>query len=143
MAAISSTRVWIGALAGGAVWTAWALFIGIILNAEERLQVAQSDGIFLVEPRYPFFVPVWILLYFAMSYGCAWIYARVRDSAGAGPKTAALVGCWIGFAAGFPVNFAQAAWLDADRMLPLGWALDLWVGAILAALVAGWLYKSP
>jgi len=27
-------------------------------------------------------------------------------------------------------------------MLPLGWMLDLWVGSILAAVVAGFLYKE-
>jgi len=29
-----------------------------------------------------------------------------------------------------------------SRFLPLGWMLDLWGGAILATLVAGWLYKE-
>jgi len=27
-------------------------------------------------------------------------------------------------------------------MFPLGWMLDMWVGAILATLVAGWVYKE-
>jgi hypothetical protein len=26
--------------------------------------------------------------------------------------------------------------------LPLGWLLDMWIGAILATVVAGWLYKD-
>jgi hypothetical protein len=48
----------------------------------------------------------------------------------------------VGFAAGFPVNLSVAAWAPFSRVLPLGWMLDLWVGAILAATVAGWLYKD-
>jgi hypothetical protein len=29
-----------------------------------------------------------------------------------------------------------------DRALPFGWMIEMWLGAILAALVAGWLYKD-
>ena len=29
-----------------------------------------------------------------------------------------------------------------DRALPFGWMIELWLGAILATLVAGWLYKD-
>jgi hypothetical protein len=28
------------------------------------------------------------------------------------------------------------------RVLPLWWMLELWFGAILASLVAGWLYRD-
>jgi hypothetical protein len=28
------------------------------------------------------------------------------------------------------------------RHIPLWWMLDLWLGAIIASLVAGWLYKD-
>jgi hypothetical protein len=48
----------------------------------------------------------------------------------------------VGFCAGVPDNFAQAAWSPVPQLLPLGWMLDLWGGAILAALVAGFLYKE-
>jgi len=27
--------------------------------------------------------------------------------------------------------------------LPLGWMLEMWIGAILATVVAGFLYKDP
>jgi hypothetical protein len=33
--------------------------------------------------------------------------------------------------------------LAAGRGLPFGWMLEMWVGAILATLVAGSLYKDP
>jgi hypothetical protein len=142
MAVINSKRIWIGALAGGALWTVWSFAIATLVIGEARYQKAQQAGVFLTEPRYPYFPVVWILSLFALSYGGAWLYARVRAVAGAGPGTAACVGAWLGFAAGFPGNFAQSAWLNADRVLPLGWMLDLWGGAILATLVAGWLYRD-
>ena len=124
------------------MWTVWSFAIGMLIIGEARYIKAQQDGVFLTQPRYPFFMGVWIVALFALSYACAWLYAHVRRSAGAGPATAACVGAWVGFAAGFPGNFAQSTWLNADRMLPLGWMLDLWGGAILAALVAGWLYRE-
>jgi hypothetical protein len=48
----------------------------------------------------------------------------------------------VGFAAGFPTNFAMAVWAPFSRHFPLWWMLELWVGAILAALIAGWFYKD-
>ena len=141
MTAINSGRVWRGAIAGGIAWTVWSTAIGMLIG-EARYLKAQQDGVFLSQPRYPFFIGAWIVTLFALSYACAWLYAHVRRSAGAGPATAACVGAWVGFAAGFPGNFAQSTWLNADRMLPLGWMLDLWGGAILATLVAGWLYRE-
>lgn len=142
MAAINSKRVSIGALAGGLAWTVWGFAVMILVIGPDGYKPAQQAGVFLAEPRYPYFPLVWILALFVMSYGGAWLYARVRSAAGPGPRTAACVGAWLGFAAGFPGNFAQAAWLNADRMLPLAWMLDLWGGAILATMIAGWLYKD-
>jgi hypothetical protein len=52
------------------------------------------------------------------------------------------VGFLAGFFAGFPGNFAQATWFAGDKGLPFGWMIDMWFGAILAALVAGWIYKD-
>jgi hypothetical protein len=48
----------------------------------------------------------------------------------------------VGFAAGFPMNLTLAAWSPIGRVLPLWWMIDLWVGAVLASLVAGWVYKD-
>ena len=41
-----------------------------------------------------------------------------------------------------PANFFATNWLDVNRLVPLHWTVDLWVGCILAALIAGWLYKE-
>jgi hypothetical protein len=45
------------------------------------------------------------------------------------------------FLAGFPNHFAQETWFAVDRVLPFEWMFEM-LGASLAALVAGWLYKD-
>jgi hypothetical protein len=107
-----------------------------------RYAAAQKGGTMLVQPRYPFFVPVWFVVLFVVALICARFYAGVRATRGPGPKTALCVGAGVGFASGFPIAFSLAAWAPFSRVIPLGWMLDLWVGAILATLVAGWLYKE-
>jgi len=138
---LNKGRVWIGGIAGGVVWAVWSFLIGMKMNS---LYVAmQNAGLFLKQPRYPFFVGQWILLLFIMSILLAHLYAWSRASAGAGPRTALRIGMIVGFCAAVPGNFGQATWSPIPRMIPLGWMLDLWIGAILATLVAGWLYKDP
>jgi hypothetical protein len=102
----------------------------------------QKQGLFLKVPRYPLFTLQWIVLTFVMSILLAYLYAWSRATAGAGPKTALKIGMLVGFCAGVPGNFAQATWSPVPRMLPLGWMLEMWIGAILASLVAGFLYKE-
>lgn len=138
---LNTTRVWLGGIAGGIVWTAWSFFIG--MRQGPFYEAMQKQGLFLKEPRYPFFAGQWILLIFVMSIFLAYLYALSRATAGPGPKTALKIGMIVGFCAGVPGNFAQASWSPVPRVLPLGWMLDLWVGCILATLVAGFLYKDP
>ena len=105
-------------------------------------EAMQKQGLFLKEPRYPLFAAHWILLLFVMSILLAYLYALSRATAGAGPKTAAKIGMIVGFCAAVPGNFAQATWSPVPRILPLGWMLEMWGGAIIASLVAGFLYKE-
>ncbi len=137
---LNTTRVWLGGIAGGVLWNAWSFFV------EWRLApfyaVMQQQGLFLKESRYPFFVGQWIVLIFILSILLAYLYAWSRATAGAGLKTALKIGMIVGFCAGVPGNFAAAAWSPIDRMLPLGWMLDTWIGAILATVVAGFFYKE-
>lgn len=141
MAAINQSRVWLGALAACVVWALWSTAVNMAILAA-RYEAAQQAGLLLQEPRYPFFFGQWIVVLFLLSFVVAWLYASARATQGPGPKTALKVGFLVGFAAGFPVNFAQATWSPLDRIFPTWWMLELWVGAILAALVAGWLYKD-
>ena len=137
---LNTTRVWLGGIVGGIVWTAWSFFIG--MRQGPLYEAMQKQGLFLKEPRYPFFAGQWILLIFVMSILLAYLYAWSRAAAGPGPKTALKIGMIVGFCAGVPGNFAQAAWSPVPRVLPLGWMLDLSAGCILATLAAGFLYKD-
>ena len=137
---VNTTRVWIGGIVGGVVWNAWSVLIG--MRMAPLYEAMQKRGLFLEHARYPFFAGQWIVLVFIMAILIAYLYAWSRASAGAGPRTALRIGMIVGFCAGVPGNFAQAAWSPVPRMLPLGWMLDLWAGSILAAVVAGALYKD-
>ena len=133
-------RVWLGGIVGGVVWTAWSFFVG--MRQAPLYEAMQKQGLFLKESRYPLFTAHWIGLIFIMSILIAYVYAWSRSTLGPGPKSAVKIGMILGFFAGFPGNFAQSAWSPVPRLLPLGWMLDLWVGSILAAVVAGFLYKE-
>jgi hypothetical protein len=136
------SRIWLGGLAGGVVWNLWSLLINRFAITDARYAAAQNAGLFLKTSRYPFFLGQWIVLLFILSIAVAHLYAWARRGLGAGPGTALKVGFLAGFFAGFPGNFAQATWSAVDRALPFGWMIEMWLGAILAALVAGWLYKE-
>jgi len=139
---LNRSRIWLGGFAGGVVWLIWSFVPGRLIIGDARYVAAQNAGLFLKESRYPFFVGQWIVIVFVLAIIVAHLYAWTRHTLGAGPATALKIGFLVGFAAGFPENFAQAAWSPVERMFPLGWMLDMWVGSILAALVAGWLYKD-
>jgi hypothetical protein len=135
-------RVWLGGLAGGVVWLIWSFIVGKFVITDARYVAAQNAGLFLKTPRYPFFAAQWIILLFILAIAVAHLYAWSRQSLGPGPGAALKVGFLAGFFAGFPGNFAQATWSSVHRALPFGWMVEMWIGAILAALVAGWLYKD-
>jgi hypothetical protein len=139
---VNRGRVFLGGLAGGVVWVIWSFVVAFLIIGMPRYQAAQNTGQFLKESRYPAFEVQWFAMLFILAIVMSHLYAWTRATLGAGPKTALKVGFLVGFASGFPTNFGTASWAPIDRMFPLGWMLELWVGAILAALVAGWLYKE-
>ena len=140
--ALNKGRIWLGGLAGGVVWNVWSFIINTYGIRNARYVAAQNAGVFLKTPRYPFFVAQWIVLLFILAIVVAHLYAWTRQTLGPGPGTALRVGFWVGLVAGLPENFAQYTWLNTSRALPIGWGLEMWLGAILAAMVAGWLYKE-
>jgi hypothetical protein len=142
MMPLNKARVWLGGLAGGVVWAGWSFLVNTFVIKSARYDAAANAGLFLKTPRYPFFVGQWVLLMFVLAIIVAHLYAWSRQTLGAGPKTALRIGFWVGLIAGFPLNFAQATWSALDRALPFGWMLEMWIGSILAALVAGFLYKE-
>jgi hypothetical protein len=138
--ALNKSRIWLGGLAGGVVWTLWSFVIGMKLGP--FYAAMQQRGIFLARPRYPMFPLQWILMLFVLAILVAHLYAWARATVGAGAFSAFKIGAVVGFFAGFPGNLGTANWSVMPRVLPLGWMLDMWVGCILAALVAGFLYKD-
>lgn len=140
--ALNSRRIWIGGIAGGVVWNIWSFVVGFLIIGFGRYQAAQQRGIFLQTPRYPAFELQWIVLLFILGICMAHLYAWSRATLLPGPAASIKVGALVGFVAGFPLTFAQAAWSPLERIFPLGWMLEIWVGAILATLVAGSLYKE-
>jgi len=139
---VNRGRVWLGGLAGGVVWFVWSFLVNQFIITNARYEALQNAGLFLKQPRYPFFAGQWIVILFILAIIVAHLYAWARQTLGPGPGTALKIGFLVGFAAGFPENFAQATWSAADRIFPLGWMLEMWVGSILATLIAGWLYKE-
>lgn len=141
MATINRKRVMIGALAGTIVWILWGVIVNFAVLGK-RYEAAQQAGIFLKEPRYPAFPIIWILMLYALSYGLAWLYAGARNTFGPGPKTALKIGLFVGFAAGFPLSFSTATFEPLDRIFPLWWMLELWIGAMASCFISGWLYRE-
>lgn len=135
-------RIWVGGIMGGVVWTVWSFLVNRFVITDARYVAAQNAGIFLKTPRYPMFVGQWIVLLFMLAIIVAHLYAWSRQTLGPGPGAALRIGFWVGLIAGFPENFAQATWSAASRALPFGWMIEMWLGAILAALTAGWVYKE-
>jgi len=141
MATTDCKRIVMGGLLGGLIWNIWSVMMNFALL--DRLYAkGQAAGYFLKEPRYGFFVGGWIVTLFLLGIGLAWLYASARGTLGKGPVTALKVGLVVGLIAGFPGNFAQAAWSPLARMTPLGWMLDTLGGCVLATLVAGWYYRD-
>ena len=143
MAGVNTKRVWIGGLVGGVVWLVWAIVVNFGLLMPKYTAAMQSGTMLTEEQmRYPFFQLVWMVQFLAFGVLLAALYAGVRSTWGAGPATAVKVGLIGGVLAGFPVNFYLATWAPFGRAIPGGWMLELLVGAVLAALVAGWFYRD-
>jgi hypothetical protein len=138
--ALNKSRILLGGFVGGIVWNAWSFFT--YTRVASGYTAMQNAGLFLKQPRYPAFQAQWIVILFVMSFVVAYLYASVRATLGPGPKTALKLGLLAGFLAGFPDNFAAATWSALPRIFPLAWMLEMWIGATLATLVAGALYKD-
>lgn len=141
MAGVNTRRVALGTIVGGVVWSIWSMLVNaLILGAQYH--AAENSGQLLKQPRYPLFLLYWFVTLFLLTYILTWIYVSVRGTLGPGPRTALRVGFLVGFAAGFPISLSVASWAPLDRVFPLWWMIDLWVGAILATFVSAWLYKD-
>jgi hypothetical protein len=141
MAAVNKTRVAIGVVTGGLVWSVWSMVVNVVFLGA-HYAAAQASGQLLKEARYPLFLVYWFLGLFIFTYILTWIYLSLRETLGPGPKTALRVGFLVGFAIAFPINLSVAAWVPIERAFPLWWMIDMWVGSVLATLVSAALYKE-
>jgi len=143
MAAINRKRVLLGTIAGWVVWAVWSMVVNAVVLAPQY-EASEAAGQLLNPPRYspPVFLVSWFVTLLIVTGIAAHLYAWVRGTLGPGPGTALRVGILVGFVAGFPLSLSVATWVPVERIVPLWWMLDLWVGAILATVVAAWLYKD-
>jgi hypothetical protein len=141
MAGVNTRRVVLGTIAGGVVWSLWSTLVNVVI-LESRYMAAHNAGQLLKQSRYALFPVYWYVTLLLLAYILTWFYVSVRGTLGPGPVTALRVGFLVGFASGFPLSLSLASWAPFDRHIPLWWMLDLWVGAMLATLVSGWLYKD-
>lgn len=141
MAAVNKKRVALGVVVGGVVWCVWSMVVNGLILASHYM-AAQNSGQLLKAPRYPLFLVYWVIGLFLFTYILTWVYLSLRVTLGPGPKTALRVGFLVGFAIAFPMNLSMASWAPFDRVFPLWWMLDLWIGAMLATFVSAALYKD-
>jgi hypothetical protein len=146
--AINERRVRRGALLGGGVFFVWSLiteFVGAPgLVGSDRLATAVRAGFLLEQGRIPLwlFLLVWFASLCVVSYGAAWAYAGLRATYGAGPATAAKLGLLVGFAAGFPLNFAHAVFQGLAPLFWVVWMIEMGMGGVLATLAAARIYRD-
>ena len=125
--------------AGVVIWIVDCIPNAFVLR--ERFALLVKAGVFLEQPRLPFF-PLWTLVMLGLGFGLAWLYAAVRPRLGPGPKTAATLGFVVGLMIYLPSNVAQASWSMVGRFVPLVWLVFGVIGTTAGALVAGALYKE-
>ena len=133
-------RIILGGLAAGLLMVVIDTAVGVAILMP-RYQARQEAGTFLKTPQLPF-APLWVLGFFAIGLILAWLYAVARPRLGAGPRTALAVGLAAGLLAHVTYPFAFASWSPAGRLIPLVWMLSGLAEYILAALLAGFLYRE-
>lgn len=137
---MNKKRILLGGLVAGVAMNAVSAAINVGVLGD-RYAWMQQRGYFVAEPRLPF-LPLNVLLIFAIGVLLAWLYAAARPRLGAGPKTALCIGLAVAFIAAVPGNFAAASWSAVGRFMPLFWMVDQGAQCVLGTLIAGALYKE-
>ena len=141
MAAVNKKRVALGVVVGGLAWGIWSTLVHAVILSSAYTTAYASKA--LIEGgRYKFFLPYWFIALFVITYILTWIYLSLRETLGPGPMTALRVGFLVGFAIACPMNLIVATWVPIERVFPLWWMMDLWLGSILATFVSAALYKE-
>lgn len=138
---LNAKRIVVGGLMGGVFWNIWSMIVNIVFLGE-HYAAGQEAGHLLTEPRYSYFLGVWVIMLLILGVAMAWLYAAARNTLGPGPGSALKVGLIVGLVSTLPMSFSQSTWSALPRMVPLWWMLDSLVGIVLATLVAGWMYRE-
>jgi hypothetical protein len=133
-------RIVLGGIVGGIAFNVVSMAINI-LALGRRYEILQAQEVFRKEPRLPF-LPLWLLVIFAVSIGLVWLYAAARPRLGPGPKTALLVGVTVGLIAGIPHPMAQYSWSYQGGFVSLFQAIEFVLGCAVATLAGAWVYKE-
>ena len=140
MIAINQKRLLMGSFLGFAVWAIWSGFLNLAVLAS-RYRVEQDAGHLLKHHSYSVYLLSWFLTIFLFSAIAAQLYAWARASLGPGLRTALTVGPLVGFLAAMQIEVITSRF-PIDHRFTVLWIIDLVVGAILATLVAAWVYKD-
>jgi hypothetical protein len=132
-------RVIIGGLVAGVVINIGETVLNAVVIAEE---MAATMARFNLPPMGAGTIGLFIVLCFMLGILTIWIYAAIRPRFGPGPKTAALAGAAVWFAAYlFPsIGYAAMGFFPVGlSALALGWGL---VEILLAAVAGAYFYRE-
>jgi len=140
MSKINGARVVLGGLLAGVIINTSEFVLNTSVVGKDWEEVWRQLGRDPAEVAAS--IPIWILWSFLVGIFGTWIYAAIRPRFGPGPRTAVYAG--IALWATVYLTFALA--MVAMQLLPdkLIWLSLFWglAEAILAVLVAGWVYKE-
>lgn len=144
MAQVNFKRLTIGIVAGTIVWSLWTSMVtmGVLLPVYGK---EQQLGHMLMIPRFGagLFFSEWFLMLLAVIAVGAGFYARFHPLFGSRLKAAAVIGGSLGFLVAIPINLSVITWSAMAPAIPLGWALDAWVGVMLAIGAVALFYRDP
>lgn len=139
MGRMNTGRVIVGGLVAGVVINIGETLLNAVVLAEEMNALTAR---FNLPPMGGSTIAVFVALCFMLGVLTIWTYAAIRPRFGPGPKTAALAGVAIWFAAYlFPnVGFTTMGFFPADlTALGLGWGL---IEILLGAVAGAYFYKE-
>jgi hypothetical protein len=139
MGTINWGRLILGGLAAGIVLFAMGFVIHAVI-LEDHYKWFQEQGSVMKFPKQWGF-PLHIAGTLVSGVAIALLYVFSRKHFGPGPKAAVMVGLVVGAVSLSGIS-AEYAFYNLGKMIPAMTFVDNVLGAILAALVAGMLYKD-
>jgi hypothetical protein len=134
MSGMNTTRVLIGGLVTGLVINIGETLLNAVVLADDMNAISAR---FNLPPMTGGTIAIFVVLCFLLGILTTWVYAAIRPRFGAGPKTAALAGTAVWFAAYlFPgvTNAAIGFFPSGITALALAWGLiEILVGSVAGA----------